>query len=130
MTPLIDHAYLSEQTFGDVDLARELLGLFAGQCRRLMPGIADADLDPDRRADLAHTLKGSALGIGAAPVGDLAASIEDRLREGRGGSAGDGRTPRRGGDGHPGGNRRTWLILPRLEGTGRHLRRKRRNVGR
>ncbi|WP_419951128.1 Hpt domain-containing protein [Methylobacterium sp.] len=84
MTPLIDHAYLSEQTFGDVDLARELLGLFAGQCRRLMPGIADADLDPDRRADLAHTLKGSALGIGAAPVGDLAASIEDRLREGRG----------------------------------------------
>ena len=83
MTPLIDHAYLSGQTFGDVDLARELLGLFAGQCRRLMPGIADADLDPDRRADLAHTLKGSALGIGAAPVADLAASIEDRLREGR-----------------------------------------------
>ena len=83
MTPLIDHAYLSGQTFGDVDLARELLGLFAGQCRRLMPGIADADLDPDRRADLAHTLKGSALGIGSAPVADLAASIEDRLREGR-----------------------------------------------
>lgn len=79
---LIDHDHLSRQTFGDADLARELLGLFAEQCRRLVPGIADGALPAAERADLAHTLKGSALGIGAARVADLAASIEDALRQG------------------------------------------------
>ncbi|WP_051439703.1 Hpt domain-containing protein [Methylobacterium sp. 10] len=82
MTSLIDHAYLAEQTFGDVDLARELLGLFAGQCRRLLPGITDPGLDERHRADLAHTLKGSALGVGAARVAELSAAIEDGLRRG------------------------------------------------
>jgi HPt (histidine-containing phosphotransfer) domain-containing protein len=83
VTSLIDHAHLAEQTFGDGDLARELLGLFAGQCRRLLPGITDPGLDGSHRADLAHTLKGSALGIGAARVADLSAAIEDGLRQGR-----------------------------------------------
>ena len=84
MTSLIDHAYLAQQTFGDGDLARELLGLFAGQCRRLLPGITDPGLDDLHRADLAHTLKGSALGIGAARVAALSAAIEDGLRRGGG----------------------------------------------
>ncbi|MCC0805823.1 Hpt domain-containing protein [Methylobacterium sp. W2] len=84
MTSLIDHAYLAEQTFGDIDLARELLVLFAGQCRRLLPGITDPSLDEPHRADLAHTLKGSALGVGAARVAELSAAIEDGLRRGGG----------------------------------------------
>ncbi|KQO41108.1 Hpt domain-containing protein [Methylobacterium sp. Leaf85] len=82
MTSLIDRAYLAEQTFGDVDLALELLVLFSGQCRRLLPGITDPRLDDHHRADLAHTLKGSALGVGAARVAELSAAIEDGLRRG------------------------------------------------
>ncbi|GJD41521.1 MULTISPECIES: Hpt domain-containing protein [Methylobacterium] len=84
MTSLIDRAYLAEQTFGDVDLALELLVLFSGQCRRLLPGITDPRLDDHHRADLAHTLKGSALGVGAARVAELSAVIEDGLRRGGG----------------------------------------------
>ncbi|WP_019903018.1 Hpt domain-containing protein [Methylobacterium sp. 77] len=80
MTRLIDHAYLAEQTFGDDELARELLGLFEAQCRRLLPGIADTAIDRCARADLAHTLKGSALGVGAGRVAELSTGIEDGLR--------------------------------------------------
>lgn len=79
---LIDHAHLTRQTFGDAELARELLGLFAEQCRRLVPGIADDALPDAERADLAHTLKGSAMGIGAVRIADLCGMIEGALRRG------------------------------------------------
>lgn len=79
---LFDAEHLSRQTFGDTALAAELLALFADQCDRLLPGIADPDLAPAERADLAHTLKGSALGIGAVRVAELSGTIEDTLRAG------------------------------------------------
>lgn len=79
---LLDHDHLARQTFGDADLAAELLGLFVQQCHRLLPGIVDPGRPAIDRADLAHTLKGSALGIGAMPIADLAATIEDALRAG------------------------------------------------
>lgn len=82
MEPLLDREHLDRQTFGDADLAREVLGLFAGQCDRLIPGLADPDLAPEARADLAHTLKGSALGVGAARVAALAGRLESALRAG------------------------------------------------
>lgn len=82
MEPLLDRAHLGRQTFGDEDLAREVLALFAGQCERLAPGIADPGLDRTRRADLAHTLKGSALGVGAMRVATLAGRTETALRDG------------------------------------------------
>lgn len=78
--PLIDRAHLAAQTGGDAELARELLDLFRTQCERLVPGITDAGLPGPQRADLAHTLKGSALGVGAGPVATCAARIEDALR--------------------------------------------------
>lgn len=78
--PAIDHAHLSRQTGGDGDLARELLGLFDGQCAALAPGIADAGRPAAERADLAHTLKGSAAGIGAEAIRGLCGRIEDDLR--------------------------------------------------
>ena len=81
-TDFIDHEHLARQTFGDAAFARELLDLFAGQCRRLLPGIADRAVPAAERADLAHTLKGSALGVGAGRVADLSAAIEDGLRSG------------------------------------------------
>lgn len=79
---LIDRAHLDAQTFGDHELARDLLQLFDAQCVRLLPGIADAGLSPATRADLAHTLKGSALGVGAARIAAASAAIEDGLRAG------------------------------------------------
>ena len=82
METLLDRAHLARQTFGDEALAAELLGLFAAQCRALGPAIADAARPAAERADLAHTLKGSALGIGAARVAALAARIEDAFRSG------------------------------------------------
>lgn len=78
--PLIDRDHLAAQTFGDADLAREVLGLFVEQCRRLVPAIAEAGRPAGERADLAHTLKGAALGIGAVRVAALAGIVEARLR--------------------------------------------------
>ncbi|MCJ2050949.1 Hpt domain-containing protein [Methylobacterium sp. J-070] len=83
----IDRAALDAQTGGDADLAREVLALFAGQCRSILPRLADPAAPPDRRADLAHTLKGSAAGVGAGRVHALADAAEARLR------AGDGPVP-------------------------------------
>ena len=80
MARLIDRKHLAELTFGDADLAREVLQLFSGQGRRLLPGIADPERPGPERADLAHTLKGSALGVGAGLVAALSATIEDSLR--------------------------------------------------
>lgn len=81
----IDHAHLAAQTGGDAELARELLTLFAGQCRALVPCIADTGLPAGERADKAHTLKGSAAGIGAVRIQALCDGIEEGLR--RGGTA-------------------------------------------
>ncbi len=78
---LIDLVHLDSQTFGDAALARELLTLFDAQCRRLLPAIRDATLPADARADHAHTLKGSALGVGAARAAAQSAVVEDALRK-------------------------------------------------
>ncbi len=78
----IDRAHLAEQTAGDAALAAELLGLFAGQCDRLLPVIADAATERCARADAAHTLKGSAAGVGAEEIRALCDRIEADLRAG------------------------------------------------
>ena len=76
----IDRADLDAQTGGDAGLAREVLGLFAGQCRAILPRLTDPSLPQGERADLAHTLKGSAAGVGAIRVRALADALEARLR--------------------------------------------------
>lgn len=81
--PLLDRHHLDTQTGGDRDLAEDLLGLFAEQCRALLPGIRDDARSSAVRADLAHTLKGSALGVGATRVAGQAAAVEDAMRAGR-----------------------------------------------
>ncbi|GJE62477.1 Hpt domain-containing protein [Methylobacterium trifolii] len=80
MDAAIDRAHLDAQTFGDAELARELLALFSGQCRRILPALSDPGRDPTGRADLAHTLKGSAAGVGAFSVMQACAEIESALR--------------------------------------------------
>lgn len=80
----IDRAELDAQTFGDAELADEVLALFAGQCRSILPRLTDPSLPAAQRADLAHTLKGSASGVGATRVRACADAAEARLRAGAG----------------------------------------------
>ncbi|CAO4176632.1 Hpt domain-containing protein [Methylorubrum populi] len=80
--PLLDQAHLHAQTFGDTALAREVLSLFEDQCRRLMPPLSEESRPAQERADLAHTLKGAALGVGAMRVAAASAAVETGLRTG------------------------------------------------
>lgn len=69
----IDRAHLTRMTFGEAALERELLELFDRQAELLVARIAQGD---SSAAVLAHTLKGSALGVGASEVAAAAAATE------------------------------------------------------
>jgi HPt (histidine-containing phosphotransfer) domain-containing protein len=77
----VDWTHLSRQTAGDTELAKELLTLFVGQARDIARRLAGAGDDKSRR-DLAHTLKGSALAIGAFDVARAAETCETTLAKG------------------------------------------------
>jgi HPt (histidine-containing phosphotransfer) domain-containing protein len=80
----IDLIHLARQTLGDRDLETELLGLFRRQARQIVERLS-ADLPGDSipwRADLAHTLRGSARAIGATRVAIKAEIYEVQAREG------------------------------------------------
>lgn len=79
--PALDTAFLERQVFGDRVLERELLGLFAAQCRRLGPILASVD-PGSVRADAAHTLCGAARAIGARRVAEVALACESALGQG------------------------------------------------
>lgn len=70
----IDAEHLSRMTLGDRTLEREVLGLFVRQIEVLRPRIGAAE--PDIAGASAHTLKGSATGIGAWAVARAAAEVE------------------------------------------------------
>jgi Hpt domain len=70
----IDRAHLTRMTFGDQGLQRELLELFDRQAAILVGRMLEAG--PASAGALAHTLKGSALGIGAAGVAHAAEAVE------------------------------------------------------
>ncbi|HMB10706.1 Hpt domain-containing protein [Saliniramus sp.] len=78
--PFLDSDYLATATFDDEALARELLGLFVGQCDALAPVIAQEGGALQARIDAAHTLKGGARAIGACAVADAAERVEAGLR--------------------------------------------------
>ena len=75
----IDIAHLHRMTLGDSALEREVLAMFAAQAVGLIGALA---VLPSDAAVLAHTLKGSARGIGAFRVADAAENLEDALRAG------------------------------------------------
>jgi HPt (histidine-containing phosphotransfer) domain-containing protein len=77
--PAIDTGHLVRMTLGERDLEREVLGLFARQSADLL---ARLERLPREGAALAHTLKGSARGIGAFAVAQAADDLEQRLRQG------------------------------------------------
>lgn len=71
----IDVGHLNRQTMGDRSLEREVLELFRRQARILLFRF-DALTNPSERADVAHTLKGSARGVGANRVAFAADELE------------------------------------------------------
>lgn len=75
----LDVQHLSRQTFGDVELEREILALFRDQCARLVPVIAGHS-QLSSRVDAAHTLKGGARAVGAVTVARVADEMEKALR--------------------------------------------------
>lgn len=77
----IDRAHLARMTFDDRDLQREVLGLFERQSRTLAQRLVVAAVPA--RALLAHTIKGSARGVGAWRVANAAAEIETACTLGR-----------------------------------------------
>jgi HPt (histidine-containing phosphotransfer) domain-containing protein len=70
----IDRGHLQRMTFGDPGLERELLQLFDRQAALLIDRMRGGDAAAV--GALAHTLKGSAAGIGAAGVAQAAAAVE------------------------------------------------------
>lgn len=71
----IDRAHLTRMTFGDAGLERELLQLFDRQAAILVDRMHASDTATI--AALAHTLKGSAVGVGAAEVVEAAKAVEE-----------------------------------------------------
>lgn len=78
-TPPIDLDHLAAQTFGSVELERDVLRLFLTQSRDC---VARLQREPDAR--VAHLLLGSARGIGARAVERAAAVLENVLLAGTG----------------------------------------------
>jgi HPt (histidine-containing phosphotransfer) domain-containing protein len=70
----IDRGHLARMTFGDRSLEREVLQLFDRQATMLIEHIRAGN--PAAIAALAHTLKGSAAGIGAGAVARNADAAE------------------------------------------------------
>jgi HPt (histidine-containing phosphotransfer) domain-containing protein len=72
--PAIDLTHLYRMTLGDHALEREVLALFDRQIEMLVARMRAADTACVPA--LAHTLKGSAKGVGAWPVARAAAAVE------------------------------------------------------
>lgn len=70
----IDRAHLAQMTLGDPNLEREILALFDRQAELLLERMRA--LPPQAVSTLAHTLKGSARGIGAWDVARAAEVVE------------------------------------------------------
>lgn len=75
VVPALDRAYLGRFTLGNVDLEREVLGLFAGQAPFYLQRLLEADT-PQTWAEAAHTLKGASAALGINRVARLAAAAE------------------------------------------------------
>jgi HPt (histidine-containing phosphotransfer) domain-containing protein len=75
---VLDRAHLARMTFNDSGLEREILQLFERQAELLLNRMGRSE--PPAIATLAHTLKGSAVGVGAGRVARAAAATEAAAR--------------------------------------------------
>lgn len=82
---VLDLVHLSRQTFGDHELERELLSLFEHQAAQFASRLEAPSQAATSvwRAELVHTLKGSARAVGAFRIGHAAEKYEEALRQGR-----------------------------------------------
>jgi HPt (histidine-containing phosphotransfer) domain-containing protein len=71
---VLDEGHLRRMTLGDQSLEREVLQVFARQITLMLRRIARAE--PAHAAAAAHTLKGSARGLGAWRVANAAERLE------------------------------------------------------
>jgi HPt (histidine-containing phosphotransfer) domain-containing protein len=70
----VDLVHLARQTMGNHDLEREVLHLFLTQSEKCLSRLGDSTYP--RRAETAHTILGSARGIGAHQVAKAAEALE------------------------------------------------------
>lgn len=77
--PALDIGHLERMTLGERELEREVLALFAQQAEDLLRRLEKL---PREGWSLAHTLKGSARGIGAFAVAEASGEVERALRSG------------------------------------------------
>jgi HPt (histidine-containing phosphotransfer) domain-containing protein len=86
----LDLVHLSRQSMGDQALEVELLTLFDRQAALFVARLVEPRRpgDAQSRADLAHTLKGSARAVGAFALGEAAEAYETALRGNGEGQAG------------------------------------------
>jgi HPt (histidine-containing phosphotransfer) domain-containing protein len=77
----IDRAHLARMTYGDRDLEREVLRLFATQTDLLLGRMSAAS--PAVVSAMAHTLAGSAQSIGAWQFAEAATAVETAAAAGR-----------------------------------------------
>jgi HPt (histidine-containing phosphotransfer) domain-containing protein len=76
--PPLDLVHLARQCLGDQELEAELLGLFRLQARALTAQLSETcPLSLETKAKIAHTLRGSALAVGARHVASAAWRIEE-----------------------------------------------------
>ena len=86
--PAVDFAHLARQTLDDRALENELLALFENQAARITAQLLSLGAGESKlRTDLAHTLKGSALAIGAGRAARSAQAYETACAAGSPGAA-------------------------------------------
>jgi HPt (histidine-containing phosphotransfer) domain-containing protein len=78
---ILDEDHLQRMTLGDRGLEREVLAIFARQTVLMLERMAG--MEPAFAATAAHTLKGSARGVGAWRVAQAAEQVERVAGEGR-----------------------------------------------
>lgn len=71
----VDYEHLRNQAAGNIDVMREVLGLFDTHCEQVLAELENAQ-DAKAWKQWTHTLKGSARGIGAFAVAEAAAEAE------------------------------------------------------
>lgn len=82
----LDLVHLSRYTLGNRSLEVELLGLFRAQAGVYVARLQDAANEKEWK-DAAHSLKGSARGLGAWALGDIAEEAERRAGDDAAGRA-------------------------------------------
>ena len=75
LTGAVDFTHLERYTAGDAALADEVLGLFRHQTEMWLP-LLSPDAPADGWRDASHSLKGSALGIGAFALAEACNTAE------------------------------------------------------